>query len=57
LLTDIIAKKALDDDLKARMKTAIEACKKKFVHDAKGNGAGAEEPKGGAEPAVKKKAK
>jgi F-type H+-transporting ATPase subunit alpha len=36
VLPDIIKKKALDDDLKARMKAAIEAFKKKFVHDAKG---------------------
>jgi F-type H+-transporting ATPase subunit alpha len=36
VLPDIATKKVLDDDLKARMKAAIEAFKKKFVHDAKG---------------------
>jgi F-type H+-transporting ATPase subunit alpha len=61
LLTDIITKKVLDDDLKARMKAAIEACKKKFVHDAKG-GAEVEEPSpegaaSDAEPAPKAEAK
>src|SRR4051812_42689475 len=34
VLTDIIAKKALDDDLKARMKAAINAFKAKFVQTA-----------------------
>jgi F-type H+-transporting ATPase subunit alpha len=34
VLPDIVAKKALDDDLKGRMKSAIEAFKKKFVHEA-----------------------
>jgi F-type H+-transporting ATPase subunit alpha len=34
LLTDILAKKDLDDDIKGRAKSAIEAFKKKFVHDA-----------------------
>ncbi|APR84497.1 ATP synthase alpha chain [Minicystis rosea] len=43
ILPDIINKKALDDDLKARMKAAIEAFKKKFVHDAKSEGAKATE--------------
>jgi F-type H+-transporting ATPase subunit alpha len=43
VLPDIIAKKALDDDLKARIKAAIDACKKKFVHDAKSTDAKATE--------------
>jgi F-type H+-transporting ATPase subunit alpha len=43
LLPDIIKKKALDDDLKARIKAAIDAFKKKFVHDAKGGSAMAPE--------------
>ena len=43
ILPDIITKKALDDDLKARMKAAIEAFKKKFVLDAKPEGAKATE--------------
>jgi F-type H+-transporting ATPase subunit alpha len=38
VLTDIATKKAMDDDLKARAKAAIEAFKKKFVHDAKSSG-------------------
>ena len=43
VLTDIVTKKALDDDLKARMKAAIDGCKKKFVHDAKAGGVPASE--------------
>jgi F-type H+-transporting ATPase subunit alpha len=42
VLTDIATKKALDDDLKARTKEAIEAFKKKFVHDAKTNASATE---------------
>ncbi len=63
VLTDIIGRKVLDDDLKARMKAAIEACKKKFVHDHKGGGADeaeepeAEEPEEAPAPKAKKSSK
>lgn len=33
MLTDIIEKKVLDDDLKGRLRKAIESFKKKFVLD------------------------
>jgi F-type H+/Na+-transporting ATPase subunit alpha len=39
VLPDILAKKVLDDDLKARTKAALDAFKKKFVQDAKGGSA------------------
>ncbi len=56
VLTDILAKKVLDDDLKGRAKAAIEAFKKKFVHD--GSAAPeAEEADDEAEEAPKPKAK
>jgi F-type H+-transporting ATPase subunit alpha len=35
ILPDILSRKVLDDDLKARLKAAFEDFKKKFVHDAK----------------------
>jgi F-type H+-transporting ATPase subunit alpha len=41
VLTDIVEKKALDDDLKAKLKKAIEAFKKKFVLDPSKAGAAA----------------
>ena len=31
ILSDIVEKKAIDDDLKARMKAAIKECKDRFV--------------------------
>ena len=55
VLPDIIARKVLDDDLKARMKAAIEACKKKFVHDAKGGAAEDAEASGDEDEAPKAK--
>ncbi len=45
VLPDIISRKVLDDDLKARMKAMVEGLKKKFVHDAK-DGAAEEEAEG-----------
>jgi F-type H+/Na+-transporting ATPase subunit alpha len=61
LLPEIIAKKALDDALKAKMKAAIEAFKKKFVLDAgKAGEAPADEDEAkeeAAEEAPKPKAK
>jgi F-type H+-transporting ATPase subunit alpha len=55
ILPDIVAKKVLDDDLKARMKAAIEAFKKKFVHDA-GQAGGHPQASGQATEASAKKA-
>jgi F-type H+-transporting ATPase subunit alpha len=43
VLPEIISKKVIDDDLEARLKGAIEAFKKKFVHDAKGGSTKAQE--------------
>jgi F-type H+-transporting ATPase subunit alpha len=56
LLPEIIAKKALDDALKDKMKAAIGAFKKKFVHDPS-KGAEAEEPEEAEEEKPKPKAK
>jgi F-type H+/Na+-transporting ATPase subunit alpha len=44
LLSDILAKKVLDDDLKKRAKDAIEGFKKKFVRDDKSGAKAASEP-------------
>jgi F-type H+/Na+-transporting ATPase subunit alpha len=59
LLPEIIAKKALDDGLKAKLKAVIDACKAKFVHDPSKAGAGAAEADAGedAEEAPKPKPK
>jgi F-type H+-transporting ATPase subunit alpha len=43
VMPEIISKKQIDDDLEARLKAAIEAFKKKFVHDAKGGSSKAQE--------------
>jgi F-type H+-transporting ATPase subunit alpha len=50
VLQDIIAKKVIDDELEGRLKGAIEAFKKKFVHDAKGGSTKAQEAESDAEP-------
>jgi F-type H+-transporting ATPase subunit alpha len=60
VLPDIITKKVLDDDLKARMNTALAEFKKKFVHDPAKGGASAKEAaedEGGDEEEAPKPAK
>ena len=57
VFTDIREKKALDDELKAKMKKAIEAFKKRFVLERQGLDRADEDGEGDDEEAPKAKAK